>query len=169
MCIRDSIGVADPTNHAALEEIKFHTNLAVEPILLDAERLKRSIDNWLEAAEDLADSMGDADGLEGLDVSGGGDEDFSGDAGVDAGGDDTPVVKFINKMLVDAIRKGASDIHFEPYETEYRVRFRIDGILNTVKRVPVKLHPVSYTHLDVYKRQGADHAYPAAVVGKQDG
>jgi len=134
------IGVADPTNHAALEEIKFHTNLAVEPILLDAERLKRSIDNWLEAAEDLADSMGDADGLEGLDVSGGGDEDFSGDAGVDAGGDDTPVVKFINKMLVDAIRKGASDIHFEPYETEYRVRFRIDGILKTVKRVPVKLH-----------------------------
>ena len=131
------MGLADPTNHAALDEVKFHTNLTVEPILIDAERLKRSIDSWLEAAEDLAD--GDADGLEGLDVSGG-DEDLSNDAGVDAGGDDTPVVKFCNKVLVDAIRKGASDIHFEPYETEYRVRLRIDGILKLVKRVPVKLH-----------------------------
>jgi len=131
------VGLADPTNHAALDEIKFHTNLTVEPILIDAERLKRSIDGWLEAAEDLADEG--ADGLEGLDVSGG-DEDLSNDSGVDAGGDDTPVVKFVNKVLVDAIRKGASDIHFEPYETEYRVRLRIDGILKLVKRVPVKLH-----------------------------
>jgi type IV pilus assembly protein PilB len=131
------VGVSDPTDHGALDEIKFHTNLTVEPILIDAERLKRSIDGWLEAAEDLADA--DNDGLEGLDVSGG-DEDLSNDSGVDAGGDDTPVVKFVNKVLVDAIRKGASDIHFEPYETEYRVRLRIDGILKTVKRVPVKLH-----------------------------
>ena len=131
------VGLADPTNHAALDEIKFHTNLTVEPILIDAERLKRCVEGWLEAAEELADA--DADGLDGLDVSGG-DEDLSNDTGVDAGGDDTPVVKFCNKVLVDAIRKGASDIHFEPYETEYRVRLRIDGILKTVKRVPVKLH-----------------------------
>ena len=131
------VGLADPTNHAALDEIKFHTNLTVEPILIDAERLKRSIEGWLEAAEELADA--DADGLEGLDVSAG-DDDLSNDTGVDAGGDDTPVVKFCNKVLVDAIRKGASDIHFEPYETEYRVRLRIDGILKLVKRVPVKLH-----------------------------
>ena len=131
------VGLADPTNHAALDEIKFHTNLTVEPILIDAERLKRSIEGWLEAAEELADA--DTDGLEGLDVSAG-DDDLSNDTGVDAGGDDTPVVKFCNKVLVDAIRKGASDIHFEPYETEYRVRLRIDGILKLVKRVPVKLH-----------------------------
>ena len=131
------VGLADPTNHAALDEIKFHTNLTVEPILIDADRLKRSIEGWLEAAEELADA--DADGLEGLDVSAG-DDDLSNDTGVDAGGDDTPVVKFCNKVLVDAIRKGASDIHFEPYETEYRVRLRIDGILKLVKRVPVKLH-----------------------------
>ena len=131
------VGLADPTNHAALDEIKFHTNLTVEPILIDADRLKRSIEGWLEAAEELADA--DTDGLEGLDVSAG-DDDLSNDTGVDAGGDDTPVVKFCNKVLVDAIRKGASDIHFEPYETEYRVRLRIDGILKLVKRVPVKLH-----------------------------
>jgi type IV pilus assembly protein PilB len=133
------VGTADPTNNQALEELKFHTNLAVEPILVDADRIKRCLDMWLEAAEALAADLDDADGLEGLEVSGG-DDDFSNDTGVDAGGEDTPTVKFINKALVDAIRKGASDIHFEPYETEYRVRFRIDGILKIAKKVPVKLH-----------------------------
>ncbi len=133
------VGIADPTNSRALEEIKFHTNLTVEPILVDADRIRRCLDLWLEAAEALADASGDADGLEALEFSGG-DDDLSGDTGIDAKGEDTPVVKFINKALVDAIRKGASDVHFEPYESEYRVRFRIDGILKTFKRVPVKLH-----------------------------
>ena len=133
------VGTSDPTNHQALDELKFHTNLAVEPILVDADRIKRCLDQWLEVAEAMADEMADSEGLEGLEV-GGGDDDLSNDTGVDAKGEDTPVVKFINKSLVDAIRKGASDIHFEPYETEYRVRFRIDGILKIAKRVPVKLH-----------------------------
>ena len=78
-----------------------------------------------------------AKGLEDLEVSGGEDE-LGGDTGVDAKGDDTPVVKFINKVLVDAIRRGASDIHFEPYETDYRVRLRIDGMLKQVAKVPVQ-------------------------------
>ena len=133
------VGTSDPTDHQALDELKFHTNLAVEPILVDAERIKRCLEQWLEAAEAMADEMADSEGLEGLEVSGG-DDDLSNDSGVDAKGEDTPVVKFINKSLVDAIRKGASDVHFEPYETEYRVRFRIDGILKLAKRVPVKLH-----------------------------
>ncbi|MEF9977306.1 MAG: type IV-A pilus assembly ATPase PilB [Thermomonas sp.] len=133
------VGTSDPTDHQALDELKFHTNLAVEPILVDAERIKRCLDQWLEVAEALADEMADSEGLEGLEVSGG-DDDLSNDTGVDAKGEDTPVVKFINKALVDAIRKGASDIHFEPYETDYRVRFRIDGILKIAKRAPVKLH-----------------------------
>src|SRR5690606_13958182 len=80
--------------------------------------------------------------FENLDVSSGDDDDLeSGEAGVDAKGDDTPVVKFVNKVLVDSIRRGASDIHFEPYETEYRVRLRIDGILKQVAKVPVKMSP----------------------------
>ncbi|WP_271680148.1 type IV-A pilus assembly ATPase PilB [Thermomonas mangrovi] len=133
------VGTADPTDNRALEELKFHTNLAVEPILVDADRIKRCLDQWLEAAEAMADELADAEGLEGLEV-GAGEEDFGNDTGVDAKGEDTPVVKFVNKALVDAIRKGASDIHFEPYETDYRVRFRIDGILKTAKKVPVKLH-----------------------------
>ena len=133
------VGTSDPTNNQALEELKFHTNLAVEPILVDADRIKRCLDQWLEAAEAMADELADTEGLEGLDVSGG-DDDFSNDTGIDAKGEDTPVVKFVNKALVDAIRRGASDIHFEPYETDYRVRFRIDGILKQAKKVPVKLH-----------------------------
>ncbi|TCT24697.1 type IV-A pilus assembly ATPase PilB [Thermomonas haemolytica] len=133
------VGTADPTNNQALEELKFHTNLTVEPILVDADQIKRCLEQWQEAAEALGDDLDDAEGLEGLEVSGGEDE-FANDTGVDAKGEDTPTVKFVNKALVDAIRRGASDIHFEPYENEYRVRYRIDGILKVFKKVPVKLH-----------------------------
>jgi type IV pilus assembly protein PilB len=132
------VGISDPTNSHALDEIKFHTNLAVEPILVDDDKIRRTIDHWLEQADALADAVADGEGLDNLDTTGGEDE-FTSDSGVDAKGDDTPVVKFINKVLVDAIRRGASDIHFEPYETEYRVRLRIDGLLKQVAKVPVKL------------------------------
>lgn len=131
------IGIADPTNTQALDEIKFQSNLAVESILVDAEKIHRTMDQWLSSTDALAETMGDAEDLDKLDVSGG--EEDLGDSGVDAKGDDTPVVKFINKALVDAIRRGASDIHFEPYETEYRVRLRIDGLLKQVAKLPVKL------------------------------
>jgi type IV pilus assembly protein PilB len=131
------VGVSDPTNTAALDEVKFHTNLAVEPILIDEESLKRTMESWLSANDSISD-MDDAEGLDNLDVSSG-DEDAGGDGGVEAKTDDTPVVKFVNKVLVDAIKRGASDIHFEPYETDYRVRLRIDGILRQVAKAPVKL------------------------------
>ncbi len=133
------VGVSDPTNTRALDEIKFHTNLTVEPILVDEDSIKRTIELWLDANDSLGDVLGDSDGLESLDI-GGGDDELAGDTGVDAKGDDTPVVKFVNKVLIDAIKKGASDIHFEPYETDYRVRLRIDGILKQVAKMPVKLH-----------------------------
>jgi type IV pilus assembly protein PilB len=132
------VGVSDPTNTHALDEFKFHTNLAVEALLVDEDRIRRTIDLWLETADALGDATGDSEGMEGLEVSGG-DDDAINDSGVDAKGDDTPVVKFINKILVDAIRRGASDVHFEPYETDYRVRLRIDGILKQVAKLPVKL------------------------------
>ena len=131
------IGISDPTNTQALDEIKFQTNLAVEPILVDSERLQRTIDLWLEASDSLSDAVGNDEGLETLDVSGG--DDVANESGVDVKTDDTPVVKFVNKVLVDAIRRGASDIHFEPYETDYRVRLRIDGLLKQVSKVPPNL------------------------------
>ncbi|GAB3348803.1 type IV-A pilus assembly ATPase PilB [Lysobacter tyrosinilyticus] len=132
------VGVSDPTNTQALDEIKFQSNMAVEAVLVDEDKIHRTIEQWLATADALTEAMGDADGLDKLDVSGG-DDELSGESGVDAKGDDTPVVKFVNKALVDAIRRGASDIHFEPYETEYRVRLRIDGLLKQVAKVPVKL------------------------------
>lgn len=133
------LGIADPANSQALDEIKFQTNFAIEPILVDEDRLRRAIDQWLEASDNLADTVGaDQEGLENLDVSGG-EADLSADTGVDVKSDDTPVVKFVNKVLVDAIRRGASDIHFEPYETDYRVRLRIDGLLKQVAKVPPNL------------------------------
>jgi type IV pilus assembly protein PilB len=134
------VGLSDPTNTHALDEIKFHTNLVVEPILIAADQIQRTLEQWQSAGDSLDSALGDGDGLENLEISGG-DEDLASaaDSGVDAKGDDTPVVKFVNKVLVDAIRRGASDIHFEPYETSYRVRLRIDGLLKQVANVPVKL------------------------------
>ncbi|MBW8852068.1 MAG: type IV-A pilus assembly ATPase PilB [Xanthomonadales bacterium] len=132
------VGVSDPTNTAALDEIKFHTNLLVEPILVDEDAIQRTMQQWLENNDSLG-GMDDAEGLDNLDVSSG-DDEAGGDSGIDAKGDDTPVVKFINKVLVDAIKRGASDIHFEPYENDYRVRLRIDGILKQVAKAPVKLN-----------------------------
>lgn len=134
------VGIAEPTNTRALDDIKFQTNLVVEPVLVDADRIQRMIDQWLSASDALAGDMEESEGLESLEVSGGDDEVADTAGGVDAKGDDTPVVKFVNKVLVDAIRRGASDIHFEPYEADYRVRVRIDGLLKQVARVPVKLH-----------------------------
>jgi type IV pilus assembly protein PilB len=134
------IGVSDPTKTHALDEIKFHTNLVVEPILIDEDMLRRSLEQWLNASSNLTSAFGegDDDGLENLEV--GTDDDLGGgDSAVDAKGDDTPVVKFVNKVLVDAIKRGASDIHFEPYETDYRVRLRIDGLLKQIAKAPVKL------------------------------
>ena len=131
------VGVSDPTNTAALDELKFHTNLLVEPILIDEDTIKRIMQLWMESSDALG-NLDDAEGLDNLDVSSGEDEGGS-DGGIDSKNDDTPVVKFVNKVLVDAIRRGASDIHFEPYETDYRVRLRIDGILKQVAKAPVKL------------------------------
>ncbi len=133
------IGTSHPTQ--SLDEIKFHTNLVVEPILVDEDQIRRTLELWVASNDSLGDSLGSGDEDMGdLEVSAG-DEDMGGgsDSGVDAKGDDTPVVKFVNKVLVDAIRKGGSDIHFEPYEDDYRVRFRIDGLLKTVAKAPVKL------------------------------
>ncbi|TMN20256.1 type IV-A pilus assembly ATPase PilB [Pseudoxanthomonas sp. X-1] len=132
------VGVSDPTRMEGLDEIKFHTNLVVEPILVAEDQLRRTLETWTNASDSLAGMGGDEEDFGSLDTAGGDEE--SSDTGIDAKGEDTPVVKFVNKMLVDAIRRGASDIHFEPYETDYRVRLRIDGILKTVARAPQKLN-----------------------------
>jgi type IV pilus assembly protein PilB len=130
------VGIADPMQSHALDEIKFHSNCMVEPILVERASLQRLIETLLNTMRDVMPDMGGD--LEELDMSGGDDEVES--TGIDAtGGDDAPVVKFVNKILVDAIRRGASDIHFEPFETQYRVRLRVDGILKAVASPPMKM------------------------------
>jgi type IV pilus assembly protein PilB len=135
------VGISNPTQTRALDDIKFHTNLTVEPILVDEDQIRRTLEQWQASNDAISNSLGgDDEGMDNLEV-GAGDEDMGsgGDSGVDAKSDDTPVVKFVNKVLVDAIRRGASDIHFEPYEDDYRVRLRIDGLLKSVAKAPVKL------------------------------
>jgi type IV pilus assembly protein PilB len=137
------VGVSDPTNLTALDAIKFAANLPVEPILVAEDLLERMIDTAMAGVEQLnAGGDDDDEGLTDLESEGGDlDDDGGGSTGVDAGGDDTPVVRFVNKVLLDALKRGASDIHFEPFETSVRVRLRIDGILRAVANAPVKLSP----------------------------
>lgn len=144
------VGISDPTNLRALDDIKFQSNHSVEPILIDEQQLDRAIEQVLNATGPIMDGMDDTEGLENLDL--GSDDDITDEntAGADANAvDDTPVVKFINKVLVDAIKRGASDIHFEPYETNYRVRFRMDGMLRAIASPPVKLSPRISSRLKV--------------------
>ena len=135
------VAISDPTNTRALDDIKFATNLTVEPILVDEDKLRRTIDQALLASDNLAQDEGQDEGLENLEAGGSDDDENPAAGGVDSKGDDTPVVKFINKVLLDAIKRGASDIHFEPYENEFRVRMRMDGILRAMAKAPIKLHP----------------------------
>jgi type IV pilus assembly protein PilB len=132
------IAVSDPTNLTALDEIKFATGTNTEAVLVEQDKLTKVIEKCLEEMEGGLGDMGNDkfDDLEDLKV----DEDNA-DSNEALGEeiDDAPVVKFVNKCLLDAIKKGASDLHFEPYEKYYRVRFRIDGVLTEVARPPISL------------------------------
>ena len=133
------LGVADPTNLHAIDEIKFQTGLAVEAIVVEDDKLQRKLDKAIEQFDTQMPSLGDDEGvdLDSLEVSGG-DDDLGGEVTRDDV-EDAPIVRFVNKVLLDAIRRGASDVHFEPYEKMFRVRLRMDGILKEVAQPPVQL------------------------------
>src|SRR5690606_4072782 len=130
------VAVSDPSNHQVINDIQFNTGLTVEAVLVEDDKLGYAIDKFFESANTALDGLADAD-LDELDV------EISGGATQDEGehneADDAPVVRFVNKMLLDAIKRGSSDLHFEPYEKAYRVRFRTDGVLHEVARPPVQL------------------------------
>ncbi|MBT2118820.1 type IV-A pilus assembly ATPase PilB [Dyella sp. LX-66] len=131
------VGIADPMQSHALDEIKFHSNCMVEPILVERAQLHRVIETALSAMSASVPDLG-GDDLDELALEAGDDDGDT--TGIDANAnDDAPVVKFVNKILVDAIKRGASDIHFEPFETNYRVRLRMDGMLRAVASPPMKL------------------------------
>jgi len=132
------VAVADPTNLQALDEIKFHTGLGTEPILVEEEKLAIIIEKTLDAQDTSLSDLASDDSLENLEIiAGAGEEDKEG--GGEEGVNDAPVVKFVNKVLMDAINRGASDIHIEPYEKTYRVRYRQDGMLHEVANPPLAL------------------------------
>lgn len=134
------LAVADPTDLHALDEVKFSTGISTEAVLVEADKLALAIDRYLKSlVEGIDDALAglDDEGLEGLEVSDGSNK--SEDDPEKSEAEEAPVVRFINKVLLDAIKTGASDIHFEPYEKTYRVRFRTDGILQEVTKPPVNL------------------------------
>ncbi len=120
------IAISDPTNFQALDEIKFHTRHNTETILVEENKLVTLIETSLEAADTSMSDLLDED-LDNLEISSG-DEPPAQDE-TDSDVDDAPIVRFVNKILLDSIKKGVSDIHLEPYEKTFRIRFRGDGIL----------------------------------------
>ncbi|KSW28063.1 MULTISPECIES: type IV-A pilus assembly ATPase PilB [unclassified Pseudomonas] len=130
------VGISDPTNHQAITDVQFSTGLTTEAILVEDDKLGDTIEKLFESATGGLDDLADVD-LDGLDIESGDadrkEESIGGDA------DDAPVVRFVNKMLLDAIKGGSSDLHFEPYEKIYRVRFRTDGMLHEVAKPPIQL------------------------------
>ncbi len=146
---RLSVAIADPTNLRALDEIRFQTGLAVDPIVVEHNKLIPLVAKHSESAEDALKNLGGDDiNLDFLDEEAVAKADEA--TGQDI--DDAPVVKFIQKMLMDAINDGASDIHFEPYEKFYRIRFRVDGILREVATPPLAIKEKIASRIKVISR-----------------
>jgi type IV pilus assembly protein PilB len=147
---RLSIAVSDPTDDRALNEIRFQAGMSVDLVVVEFDKLRTQIARFLDVQDsDLGASMG---ALEDFQL-----EQLVGDVVdeetmLDPDADDAPIVRFINKALLDAIRRGASDIHFEPYEQRYRVRFRTDGILQEVAKPPAALAPRIAARLKIMAR-----------------
>jgi type IV pilus assembly protein PilB len=146
------LAVADPTNQHAIDEIKFQTSLSIEVVLVEEDKLQKAIDKAIEQAEAaITPLVGEEDvDLESLEVTGGDDEADDKISRDDV--EDAPIVRFVNKVMLDAIRRGASDIHFEPYEKIYRVRFRMDGVLKEIAQPPVALAQKLSARLKVMSR-----------------
>jgi type IV pilus assembly protein PilB len=142
------LGVSDPTNMEGLDQIKFHTGLSTEAIIVEEEKLARTIDSALDAQETAITDMMDAD-LDNLDIATA-EEEQAQEGELDV--DDAPVVRFVNKMLLDAIKVGASDIHFEPYEKNFRIRYRQDGMLHEIASPPVNISPRLIARIKVMSR-----------------
>jgi len=133
------VGVSDPTNLQALDEIKFQTGMMVEAVVCDEDKLQRTVTTLLEQVDNQMPIINEDEGIEldGLEL-GNTDDDIGENISRDDI-EDAPIVRFVNKLMLDAIRRGASDIHFEPFEKMYRVRMRVDGVLREVTQPPVQL------------------------------
>jgi type IV pilus assembly protein PilB len=146
------VAVADPTNLHALDEIKFQTGLSIEAVVVEEDKLQRIGTKAIEQVDTQMPNLADDDiDLENLDITSG-EEDLEKDAVGRDDVEDAPIVRFVNKVLLDAIKKGASDIHFEPYEKSYRIRLRLDGYLKEIANPPVQLAVKLAARLKVMSR-----------------
>ena len=147
------VGVSDPTILHAVDEIKFQTGLSIEAVVVEDDKLQRAVQKAIEQVDTQMPTMGGGDDdfdLDNLDTSHA-DEAMDSDSARDDV-EDAPIVRFVNKIMLDAIRKSASDIHFEPYEKYYRIRLRIDGVLREIAQPPVQLATKLAARLKVMSR-----------------
>jgi type IV pilus assembly protein PilB len=147
------VAVSDPTILHAVDEIKFQTGLSIEAVVVEDDKLQRAVQKAIEQVDAQMPAMGGGDedfDLENLDVSHADDAVDSDASREDV--EDAPIVRFVNKIMLDAIRKSASDIHFEPYEKYYRIRLRIDGVLREIAQPPVQLATKLAARLKVMSR-----------------
>ena len=145
------VAVCDPTNLQALDDVKFHTTLRIEPVVVEQDKLETRVARAIEALDSTMQDLGEDDlDLENLEISAG-DEEVGREI-TNADVDDAPIVRFVNKVMLDAIRRGASDIHFEPYEKTFRIRLRQDGELVEIARPPVALSMKVAARLKVMSR-----------------
>jgi type IV pilus assembly protein PilB len=145
---RLSVAIADPTNLRALDEIRFQTGLGVDPIVVEHTKLVPLVAKYAESAEETLKNLTSDDiNLDFLD-----EESPKADDAASQEIDDAPVVKFIQKMLLDAINDGASDVHFEPYEKYYRIRVRVDGVLREVATPPLAIKDKIASRIKVISR-----------------
>lgn len=132
------VAMIDPTNKAALDEVQFYTGMQVIPIQVELSALEKAVATLLADEDDsLEDFLGDGEAE--LDISEEDETEKKDDLDFDP--NDAPIVKYVNKILIDAINRGASDIHVEPFEKELRVRFRVDGILHLITNQPISFAP----------------------------
>ncbi len=129
------VAISDPTNLYALDSVQFQMGMTLSPVVVEDDKLGKWIDKLVESKDTSMTSL-DTDGDFDLDI-GAGDDEAEADNTQEV--DDAPVVKFLNKMLLDAINLGASDLHFEPYEKFYRIRYRVDGILREIAQPPLAI------------------------------
>ncbi|MDX9706261.1 MAG: type IV-A pilus assembly ATPase PilB, partial [Azospira sp.] len=146
---RLAIATADPTNLRALDEIRFQTNLIVDPVVVEENRLLPIVARLVESGEETLRQLASEE----IDLELSGEDDTPAlDEAALAEVDDAPVVRFIQKVLLDAIGDGASDIHFEPYEKFYRIRFRVDGVLREVATPPLAIKDKLASRIKVISR-----------------
>lgn len=143
------LAVADPSQYAAFEEIKFHSGMTIEIVVVEEEKLVKAIEAAVDAADTTFKDLLSVN-LDSINLTA--SEGTKGPVDPGADPDDAPVVRFVNKVLLDAIKKGASDIHFEPYEKEFRIRYRNDGMLHEIASPPINLAARIAARLKVMSR-----------------